>query len=121
MNPWGSKSAKKRGRLKIMAEILEIAEEKALKTQIMYRAGLSYTQVNNYLRSMLSTALLERFVQNGKRFYRATEKGLYFLRRYWEMTKLMQRENRNYRIDGKMLPDHPLRKVKSVVYMPKRY
>ena len=50
MNPWGANpSSKRRDRLYIIAEILEIAREGTLKTQVMYRANLSFTQLNDYL------------------------------------------------------------------------
>lgn len=40
---------KRRDKLDIMAEILDITREETLKTQVMYRANLSFTQLNNYL------------------------------------------------------------------------
>lgn len=84
---------KKRDKLRIIVEILEIAKDKALKTQIMYRANLSFTQLNDYLNFMLKTKLLERFVKDGKEFYRSTRKGLDFLQHYRELTELLWSEN----------------------------
>ena len=37
-----------------MADILEIAKEGTLKTQIMYKANLSFTQLSDYLSFMLN-------------------------------------------------------------------
>jgi predicted transcriptional regulator len=121
MNPWGSKSAGKRDRLEIVAEVLEIAKEKALKTQIMYRAGLSFTQVNSYLRFMLEATLLNKSEKNNRSIYRATEKGIDFLHRYRDIIELIRREDKTCKINGKVPPSHLLRKVKSIVYMPKSY
>ncbi|MCS7114163.1 MAG: winged helix-turn-helix domain-containing protein [Nitrososphaerota archaeon] len=84
---------KRRDKLYIIAEILEIAKDKALKTQIMYRANLSFTQLNDYLNFMLKTKFLERFVENGKEFYKPTKKGLNFLQRYRELTDLLSSED----------------------------
>lgn len=84
---------KRRDKLYIIAEILEIAKDGALKTQIMYRANLSFTQLNDYLQLMLKTNFLEKLTEDGKEFYRATEKGLDFLRRYQEITELLKAEN----------------------------
>jgi predicted transcriptional regulator len=79
----------RRDKLYIVAEILEIAEEGTLKTQLMYRANLSFTQLNDYLNFMLRISLLEKNVQNGKEIYKATAKGLDFLQRYREITQLL--------------------------------
>jgi len=119
MNPWGSKSAKRRDRMYIMAEVLEIAKDNALKTQIMYKAGLSFTQVNGYLKTMLEATLLKEVKENDRKIYSATMKGLDFLQRYREMAELLRKEKENCKINGKILPLHLLRNVKSVVYLPK--
>jgi predicted transcriptional regulator len=51
MSDWGvNPASKRRDKLYIIAEILEIAKEGTLKTQIMYRANLSFTQLNDYLK-----------------------------------------------------------------------
>ena len=42
----------------IMADIMEIAREGALKTQIMYKANLSFTQLNNYIAFLLDKNLI---------------------------------------------------------------
>ncbi|MGB9960414.1 MAG: winged helix-turn-helix domain-containing protein [Candidatus Bathyarchaeales archaeon] len=105
-----SLSQKRRDRLYIIAEILELAREGALKTQIMYKANLSFTQLNEYLKFMLKINLLERFVENGKDFYKATEKGLEFLQRYQEITDLLKTENGNERSNIKVPPPHLLKR-----------
>ena len=82
MNPWGlDPPPKRRDKLYIIAEVLEIAKEGILKTQIMYRANLSFTQLHSYLRFMLKINLLKKFVRNDKEFYKTTDKGLEFLQR----------------------------------------
>jgi predicted transcriptional regulator len=101
---------KRRDRLYIIAEILELAKDGALKTQLMYKANLSFTQLNDYLKLMLKINFLERFVKNGKDFYKATEKGLEFLQRYQEITELLKIENGNGRNNIKVPPPHLLRR-----------
>jgi predicted transcriptional regulator len=111
MNAWGSNPAsKRRDKLYIIAEVLEIAREGTLKTQIMYRANLSFTQLNDYLRFMLKINLLEKILQNDKEVYRATEKGLDFLQRYREITELLKTENDNYKNNVKIPPPHLLKR-----------
>ena len=82
-----------RDRLSILAEILDIAGDGTLKTQIMYRANLSFAQLNEYLKLMLKIRLLEKFGRNGKDMYRATEKGADFLQRHNEIKKILRFES----------------------------
>src|SRR3972149_9903619 len=98
MNPWGSNpSAKRRDKLYIIAEILEIAKDGTLKTQIMYRANLSFTQLNDYLRFMLRISLLEKILVNDKDMYKTTDKGLDFLQRYHEINELLKTNDGGYK------------------------
>ncbi|MCJ7429841.1 winged helix-turn-helix domain-containing protein [Candidatus Bathyarchaeota archaeon] len=112
MNPWGSNpSSKRRDRLYIIAEILEIAREGTLKTQVMYRANLSFTQLNDYLGFMLKISLLNKVSENGKDIYRATMKGMDFLQRYHEIVELLKTEENNGRNNNiKIPPPHLLRR-----------
>jgi len=105
MNPWGSNpSSKRRDRLYIIAEILEIAREGTLKTQVMYRANLSFTQLNDYLGFMLKISLLNKVSENGKDIYRATMKGIDFLQRYHEIAELLKTEENNGRNNNIRIP-----------------
>lgn len=116
MNPTGSNpSSKRRDKLYIIAEILEIAKEGTLKTQIMYRANLSFTQLNDYLKFMLKIELLEKVLRNDKETYRATAKGMDFLQRYHEITELLKstEENGN-KSDIKVPPQHLLKRSQNM-------
>ena len=96
MNSWETDTTtKRRDKLYIIAEILEIAGNGTLKTQIMYRANLSFAQLNEYLKLLLKIRLLEKFVGNRKYLYRATEKGSNFLQRHREITELLKTEDEN--------------------------
>ena len=117
MNPWASHPSKRRDRLYIMAEILEIAKNRALKTQVMYKTGTNFTQINNHLKFMLEINLLKKIKQDDKSIYKATKKGLDFLQRYHELAKLLRTEEEIGKI--KMLPSHLLRNVNSIVYIAK--
>jgi predicted transcriptional regulator len=111
MNPWGSDPAsKRRDKLYIMAEILETAKDGVLKTQIMYGANLSFTQLNDYLRFMLKSELLEKLSLNDKEVYKATEKGMNFLQRYREITELLKTEGETYKNNVKIPPTHLLKR-----------
>lgn len=117
MNPWGSNpSSKRRDKLFIIAEILDIARDGSLKTQIMYRANLSFTQLNDYLKFTLRIGLLEKVFQNDKDTYKATDKGLDFLQRYHEITELIKTEEDSNGKNGiRIPPQHLLKKNQNMI------
>jgi predicted transcriptional regulator len=117
MNPWGhNPSAKRRDKLFIIAEIIEIARDGSLKTQVMYRANLSFTQLNDYLRFMMRISLLEKVLENDKDYYQATDKGLDFLQRYREINELLKTEGETSSKNGiRIPPPHLLRKNQNLI------
>ena len=82
---------KRRNRLGIMAEMLEIAKKGALKTHIMYRANLSFAQLNEYLSFLLETGLLEAVHKSQKALYKTTEKGFHYLQGLNNITALLSK------------------------------
>ncbi len=110
MNSWKNDAPKRRDKLGIIAEILEISKEGTLKTQIMYRANLSFAQLNGYLKFMLKTSLLRKFRVKGKDVYSATEKGVDFLQRHFELTELLM-EDENGKNGAKIPPQKLLKKI----------
>jgi predicted transcriptional regulator len=73
-----------RTRMEILASILKVASNGALKTHIMYRANLSHRQLERYLALLEERGLLAQGIDEdmGNRIYRITEKGFDFLREY---------------------------------------
>lgn len=73
-----------RTRLEIVASILKVASNGALKTHIMYKANLSHRQLERYLGFLEERGLLAQGVDEdmGSRIYRITERGFDFLREY---------------------------------------
>jgi predicted transcriptional regulator len=69
-----------RGRLDIIADILNVASRDAKKTQIMYQANLSYKVLQRYL-SDVARAQLIRF-EDARHCYSLTDKGREFLAVY---------------------------------------
>jgi len=111
LNSWRiDTNSKRRDKLCIIAEILEIAKEGTLKTQIMYKANLSFAQLNDYLEFMLKIRLLNKVVEFGKDEYFATEKGLDFLQRQCELTELLRGEDEHLKNGAKSPPASLLRK-----------
>lgn len=60
--------------------MLQVAQGGAIKTRIMYRAFLSFPQLNEYLELLTDSGLLE--YSEGERKYHTSEKGRYFLKMY---------------------------------------
>ena len=109
MSSWKNNTSKRRDKLSIIAEILEIAKDGTLKTQIMYKANLSFAQLNDYLKFMLKVSLLKKFRANGKDVYAATEKGVDFVERHSELTELLK-EKENSKNNVKIPPQNLLKK-----------
>jgi predicted transcriptional regulator len=83
---------KRRDRHDIVAEILKTARGGKIKTHIMYKAKLSYSQINEYLNLLVAKGFLENMTIKRKRqtitMYRTTEKGLEFLDHLDSINKL---------------------------------
>ena len=87
---------KRRDRLYILAEILNIAKGGCLKTQIMYRANLSFAQLNEYLNFLTKMEFLEIQNENKKNTYTTTVKGDRYLEKYKDISNLLGENERGY-------------------------
>ena len=76
------KNENNRGKIQIMADIVDLCKAGIRKTHIMYRANLSYEQINRYLYELLEKELIIQNLDDGVLTYRATEKGRSFLQYY---------------------------------------
>lgn len=75
----------------ILARMLEVAKEGSLKTQIMYKANLSFTQLNEYLTFLVQNDFVKvTFNEDGREIYVITEKGKNFLQRHYELARLLK-------------------------------
>jgi len=83
----------RRGRLSIIANILDVAKTGAIKTRIMYGASLSFSQLGDYLSLLLDANLLKTVETANKPIYRTTKKGLQYLQCYMEIGELLKKEN----------------------------
>ena len=81
---------KRRDRLYIISEILTIAKNGCLKTQIMYRANLSFAQLNEYLSFLMRMNLLQIQNENSKKTYKTTAKGQNYLEKYKDIADLLE-------------------------------
>ena len=74
-----------RGRLDIIADILQVVSQKAKKTQIMYQANLSYKVLQRYLRDITAASLI--CFETAEQCYMLTQKGQDFLEAYKDYSK----------------------------------
>jgi predicted transcriptional regulator len=87
-----SLSLNHRGRLDIMANILNTAADGTKKTQLMYRCNLSFKQLELYLNLLTTKRLLSKRIHNGVKdvtIYETTAKGQSFLHIYHTMNALL--------------------------------
>jgi predicted transcriptional regulator len=80
----------RRNRFRIIAEILEASKTGLTKTQLMYKASLSFTQVAHYVSFLVEINLLRKISINEKTVYTTTNKGIQFLKRYSEIEVLVK-------------------------------
>jgi len=82
----------RRSRLVIYADILIVAREGTLKTQIMYRAKLSFDQLNEYLSFLQEIRLLKLNSEDGRTTYKTTSKGIKYLEYFSKIKDLLKKE-----------------------------
>jgi predicted transcriptional regulator len=98
---------KNRSRLEIIGNILGVAKYGAKKTHIMYRANLSYSQLQEYVSFLTERGLLEEV--NGERadeiIFQTSNLGIQFLRYFRELERLVASPN-EMRFAANVVPEH---------------
>lgn len=82
---------KYRSMMDIAAAILDIAHNRTMKMQVMYRSFISYPQLVEYLKLLTYAGLLVYDKQ--VRAYHSTDKGKRFLQIYREVDAMVPKEN----------------------------
>jgi len=79
-----------RTRVEILANILQVASNRTLKTHIMYRANLSHRQLEKYLSFLETNGMLEQALDDdGVIKFRVTQKGVDFLKDYQRLSSYL--------------------------------
>jgi predicted transcriptional regulator len=82
-----------RGKIQIMGDVLALATSGIKKTHIMYRANLSYEQVQLYLGELIGKSLITQDMSSPDGVvYRTTEKGREFLLYYTRLVEFLEEE-----------------------------
>ena len=69
-----------------MSQILEAANGGSNKTNIMYKAYLSYAQLKEYLSILVANGLLE--YEEAEQQYKTSQKGVRFMRTYLQISEI---------------------------------
>jgi predicted transcriptional regulator len=80
----------KRDRVAIIAEILEMARDGEFKSNIMWKAGLSYLMLNGYLKLMMVSGLLHESALSNRVMFKTSKRGLEFLYHCNQITHILE-------------------------------
>ncbi|HEY4674781.1 MAG TPA: winged helix-turn-helix domain-containing protein [Candidatus Bathyarchaeia archaeon] len=75
---------RRRDRLEIIEKILDVAGEGSVKTRIMYRTNMNFTQFEQHVCMLLEAGLIEIISAEKGRTYKTTDKGHLLLQRLRE-------------------------------------
>ena len=78
----------RRGRFRLISDILSAAKNPSTKTSIVYSANLSFEQAQKYLDMLEEDGLLESH-SSGHKKYKITEKGRKFLKTFRNLDGLL--------------------------------
>lgn len=93
----------RRSNIEIIADMLRVGENGAGKTEIMYSANMSYTQIQKYLGFLMSQGLVNRVeVGNPVVTYQVTDKGLKILKSIDNIIDILGLENGNGNGNGRL-------------------
>jgi predicted transcriptional regulator len=92
----------KRDRVAIIAEILEMARDGEFKSNIMWKAGLSYLMLNGYIKLMLVSGLLFESTLNNKIMFKTSKRGLKFLYHCNEIMYILKNEDAENKLYGRI-------------------
>ena len=81
---------KNRSHFEIIASMLEAMRDNSRALYpIMKHAGSNYTELKKYLNSLTEIGFIEKDIKQGRVLYRASEKGLNFLRQYYVLLGML--------------------------------
>jgi len=85
---------RRRDRLFVIAEVLSAARDGVPKTRILHRASLNFAQLREHLPVLLDLDLLKAVKASEKTFYKTTNKGLRYLRKFRKFRELLKSHER---------------------------
>lgn len=81
---------KNRSHFEIIASMLEAIKDKCTsKYSLMKHTGTNFVELKKYLESLTDMGFVETDTKNGQVLYRASDRGLDFLRQYYSLLGMM--------------------------------
>jgi len=81
VQPFAGKVGRRRSNIQIIADMLRVGENGAGKTEIMYTANMSYSQIQKYLDYLVSQGFISKIsMDNTMMAYQVTDSGLKLLK-----------------------------------------
>jgi len=81
IQPFAGRVGKRRSNIQIIADMLRVGENGAGKTEIMYTANMSYSQIQKYLDYLVSQGFIHKVnMDNTMVAYQVTDTGLKLLK-----------------------------------------
>ena len=82
--------SQRRSHIEIIADMLRVGESGAGKTEIMYSANMSYTQIQKYLSFLISHGFIDRVDLGGSLVtYQLTDSGMKLLKTINILTEML--------------------------------
>lgn len=88
---------KYRGHFEIMASIIEAMKDNGVaRFSLIKHISTNCTQLNKYLDPLIEMGFIEVNIKEGRILYRASEKGLAFLKQYYVLQEMLSTSMRPY-------------------------
>jgi predicted transcriptional regulator len=86
-----SRISRRRSDIKIIADMLRVGEKGAGKTEIMYTANMSYSQIQKYLEYLVNQGFIHKVdLDNTMVAYQVTDSGLKLLKAIDSLVAMME-------------------------------
>ncbi|MDD5338961.1 MAG: winged helix-turn-helix domain-containing protein [Dehalococcoidales bacterium] len=89
-------TGQRRSNIEIIADMLRVGENGAGKTEIMYTANMSYSQIQKYLQYLVNQGFINKVnIDNTMVAYQVTDTGLKLLRTIDTLMEMMKATPKN--------------------------
>jgi predicted transcriptional regulator len=80
---------KNRSHFDIIAMMLENAKRETGTYSLVKHTNISFSQFRKYMMTLESIGFLETCEQEGRRFYKASERGIAYLKQYYALQRML--------------------------------
>jgi predicted transcriptional regulator len=95
VSPFAGKMGRRRSNIEIIADMLRVGENGAGKTEIMYTANMSYSQIQRYLDYLVHQGFINKIsMDNTMVAYQVTDSGFKLLKAIDTLMNMLEPGNR---------------------------